>query len=71
MKFNSRLEVIMQEKRMSIHDICFLTGLTYLTVLNARKGKNITLQTASLIAKALKVQSLDDIWPLKEEEVAA
>ena len=71
MKFNSRLEVIMQEKRMSIHDICFLTGLTYLTVLNARKGKNTTLQTASLIAKALKVQSLDDIWPLKEEEVAA
>jgi DNA-binding Xre family transcriptional regulator len=71
MAVSNRLEAIMIEKQKSTWDICFLTGLTYLTVLNARKGKNVTLQTARLIANALDVNTLDDIWPLKEKEVAA
>ncbi len=70
MIFSNRLEARMREKGVSTEDICFLTGLTYMTVFNARKGKNITLHTAGLIAKALKVRSLDEIWAMEEEEAA-
>lgn len=69
--FENRLEGVMREKGVSTEDICFFTGLTYMTVFNARRGKNITLQTATLIAKALKVKSLDEIWPIGGEEEAA
>ena len=72
MAVKNNLEAKMLEKQITTYDICFLTGLTYMTVFNAKRGKNITLQTAYLIARALKVKSLDEIWPMSggEEEAA-
>lgn len=50
--------------------LAFLTGLPRMTIFNARRGKNITLRTAQLIAGALG-EPLESIWPNQSQEKVA
>ena len=56
----------MKEKGVTSADLSEQTGLTKMTISNARRGKNITILNARSIAAALKV-SVDEIWPPEAE----
>lgn len=61
----TKLDEIMREKDITDGDMETITGLPRMTIFNARRGKNITMKNAQLIAQALKV-SLDQIWPINQ-----
>ena len=57
----NKLDELLETKGVSSEDLSCSTGLTRMTIFNARKGSGVTLNTAILIAQALDV-SIEDIW---------
>jgi lambda repressor-like predicted transcriptional regulator len=57
----------MREKGMTSAELSEQTGLTKMTISNARRGKNITIINARVIAKAL-ASSIEEIWPTEDSE---
>jgi transcriptional regulator with XRE-family HTH domain len=70
MSLLNRIDQVMEDKGITDREICLHTGLTLMTVYNARKGKNVTLETADLIAKALG-ETLDGLFYREEQEEEA
>lgn len=70
MVMNNKLEQIMKDKGVSAADLSNMTGLTVMTIWNARQGKNITLKNARIISEALG-EPIETIWPKDEEDEAA
>lgn len=66
MVIKSKLEQIMKKKGVSSTELSEQTGLTKMTISNARRGKNITILNAKVIAKALD-SSIEEIWPPESE----
>lgn len=56
----------MKKKGVSSTELSEQTGLTKMTISNARRGKNITILNAKVIAKALD-SSIEEIWPPESE----
>ena len=63
----NRISELMNLKGISDDQLCESTGLTRMTLWNAKQGKNVTLGTMKSIANALG-ESIVVIWP---EEIAA
>lgn len=51
----SRLDQVMREKEARNEEVAARSGLSTMTIQNARKGKSVTCSTWSSIASALKV----------------
>jgi len=51
----NRLDQVMREKETRNEDVAAKSGLSTMTIQNARKGKSVTHSTWNLIASALKV----------------
>lgn len=72
----SKLDELLEEKKISADDLADLTELTRMTIYNARQGKGVALKTAMKISKALDVP-VNEIWqeaetdPTSDEEEAA
>lgn len=71
MEIESKLDIVMEEKEVSIETLIEKTNLPRMTIYNARQGKNVTMSTALKIAEALEVK-LEDIWtsPIELEEAS-
>ena len=67
MVHENKIEQIMAQKEISDDQICEITGLTRMTLWNAKQGKNVTLETMKLIAGALN-ESIVTIWPEQKEQ---
>lgn len=67
MVMNNKLEQIMKDKDITSADLSKLTGLTVMTISNARRGKGITLASAQMISEVLG-ESIETIWPTKNED---
>ena len=63
----NRIAELMEQKGISDDQVCETTGLTRMTLWNAKQGKNVTLKTMKAIASAVG-ESIEVIWP---EEMAA
>jgi len=63
----NKITDLMKQKGISDDQICEITGLTKMTLWNAKQGKNVTLETMKAISVALG-ESIVVIWP---EEIAA
>jgi transcriptional regulator with XRE-family HTH domain len=70
MEIKTKINEIMESKNISTVQLAELTGLTSMTIGNARRGKGINVKTAQKIARALN-ESIEKIWPLNEEGEAA
>jgi len=70
MEIYTKLEQIMVEKGITDSSLSDATGLTKMTIRNARQGKNVTLKTARTISKEIK-KPIEEVWPFLKEEAAA
>lgn len=70
MEYENNLKIIMEEKNVSIDELCFMTGLTHMTIRRILKGDNTTLSTMRVISKALKA-AIPSIWKFDSFEEAA
>lgn len=61
MNIESKLDAVIEAKGLSVDQLIEKTGLTRMTIFNARRGLNVTINTALKIAEALEV-SMHDIW---------
>ena len=72
----SKLENIMESNQITLDQLSELTGLSRMTIYNAKRGRMIALPTAMMISKVLDIP-LTEIWyedsadPEKDEEEAA
>jgi DNA-binding Xre family transcriptional regulator len=73
MIIESKIDEVLETKGISVDDLVNRTGLTRMTIFNARKGANVTLKTALIISEVLGV-ALESIWSSetdnKEQEPA-
>ena len=63
----NKIEPLMRAKELTDDQLCEITGLSKMTLWNAKRGKNVTLETMKKISRALG-ESIFKVWP---EEVAA
>jgi transcriptional regulator with XRE-family HTH domain len=61
MEIISKIDELLREKRVSLDELTRLSGLTRMTIYNARQGDNVTIATALKIARVLDVP-VDSIW---------
>lgn len=61
MEYENNLKIIMEKKNVSIDELCFMTGLTHMTIRRIIKGDNTTLSTMKAVSKALKIPQ-SKIW---------
>jgi DNA-binding Xre family transcriptional regulator len=65
MIISSKVDEVMESKDLSLDQLIEKTGLTRMTLFNARKGSNVTLKTALAISEALEVP-LEEIWSTED-----
>lgn len=70
MVIQNKIDQIMREKGLSDSQLSEMSGLSRMTLFNARRGRKSTLPIVLSIAKALK-EPVEKIWTIQESEEEA
>lgn len=65
----NKIDQIMREKGISETELSEKSGLSRMTIFNARRGRNSTLPVIIRISKALG-EPFEKIWAVEKEEAA-
>lgn len=55
----AKLSTIMTDHKVRPEELAYKTGLSITTILKAKRGDNVTLGTATLIAQGMKMKKED------------
>jgi DNA-binding Xre family transcriptional regulator len=65
MILESKVDEVLQSRGVSVDTLVEKTGLTRMTIFNARRGASVKIETAIKIAEALEVK-VEDIWQAED-----